>query len=93
MEHWESIFQFELIFHIDKCKIVKEAWGKLANLYGRTDEVRDYRLDNDQTNLDPKNFDIIQGCVTKTNGLRAQLKDCGIDKKDARLVFNLLDKL
>lgn len=82
----------DLIFRIDKCKTSKEAWDKLAQLYGKIDEIRGYKLDNDLTSLDPKNFDTIQDYVTKANELRAQLKDCGIDK-DAQFVFNLLDKL
>ena len=73
----------DLIFQIDKCKTIKEAWEKFGQLYGQVDEIRGYQLDNDLTMLDPKNFDTIQDYVTKANELRAQLKDCGIDKKDA----------
>jgi hypothetical protein len=83
----------DLIFQIDKYKTIKDAWDKLGQLYGHVDEIRGYQLDNDLTMLDPKNFDTIQDYVTKANELRAQLKDCGIDKKDAQLVYNLLGKL
>jgi hypothetical protein len=83
----------ELIFHIDKYKLAKEAWDKLAQLYVQVDETRGYKLDNELTNLDPSIFYTIQDYVTKANELRAQLKYCGIDKKDAQSIFNLLDKL
>lgn len=62
-------------------------------LYGQVDEIRGYKIDNELTNLDPKSFDTIQDYVTKANELKVKLKDCGIDKKDAQLIFNLLDKL
>lgn len=63
-------------------------------MYGKFNEIRGlYKLNNDLTNLnpkknlDPKKFDTIQDYVTKTNEVRAQLKDCGIDKKDVLLVY------
>lgn len=43
--------------------------------------------------MDPKDFYTIQDYVTKANELRGKLKDCRIDKNDAQLVYNLLDKL
>lgn len=51
------------------------------------------KLDNKLTMLDPKNFNTIQDYVTKLTKLREKLKDYGIDKKDAQLVYNLLDKI
>lgn len=83
----------DLIFHIEKCTLIKDAWQKFQDLYGQVDEIRGYQIDSDLTMLDPKNFDTIQDYVTKANELRAQLKDCGIDKKDTQLIFNLIGKL
>ncbi|GLJ23276.1 hypothetical protein SUGI_0440340 [Cryptomeria japonica] len=83
----------DLIFHIEKCTTIKDAWDTFQKLYDQVDEIRGYKIDNELTNLDPKSFDTIQDYVTKENELRAKLKDCGIDKKDAQLIFNLLDKL
>ena len=83
----------DLIFHIEKCTLIKDAWQKFQDLYGQVDEIRGYQIDSDLTMLDPKNFDTIQDYVTKAKELRAQLKDCGIDKKDTQLIFNLMGKL
>lgn len=83
----------DLIFHIEKCKTIEEAWDKLSQLQGQVGEIRGYKLESDLVNLDPKDSDTIQDYVTKVNELRAQLKDGGIDKKDAQLVFNLLGEL
>lgn len=83
----------DLIFHIDKCTTIKEAWDFFKKLYGQVDEIKGYKLDSELTTLDLKDFDTIQDYVTKATELRAKLKDCGIDKKDTQLVYNLLDKL
>lgn len=35
----------DLIFHIDNCKTVKEAWDKFASLYAKVDKARGFELD------------------------------------------------
>ena len=45
------------MFDIDKCATIKEAWEKLAELYGKVDETRRFQLDHDLNNLDPNDFD------------------------------------
>lgn len=84
----------DLIFHIEKCTLIKDAWQKFQDLYDQVDEIRGYQIDSDPTMLDPKKFDTIQDYATKEKELRAQLKDCGFDKKDTQLnIFNLMGKL
>lgn len=63
-----------LIFHIDKCKTIKEAWDKLDKLYGQVDNIRGYTLESNLQNLDRKCFDTIQDYASRENELRTQCK-------------------
>lgn len=81
------------IFHIDNCKIVKEAWDKFASLYAKVDKARGFELDENIMSLDPKEFDIIQDYITKAHELRSMVKDCEITIEDEKLIYNLMRKL
>ena len=83
----------DLIFHIDNCKTVKEAWDKFSNLYVKVDKARGFELDENLMSLDPKDFDTIQDYITKTHELRSMVKDCGITIEDEKLIYNLMRKL
>ena len=83
----------DLIFHIDNCKIVKEAWDKFASLYAKVDKARGFELDENLMSLDPKEFDTIQDYITKAHELRSMVKDCGITIEDEKLIYNLMRKL
>jgi hypothetical protein len=76
-----SLVSLDIMFQLDGCTNSHDAWEKLKTLYGTTDEVRGYQLDNELMSLDPKSFDNIQDYVTKVNDLRAQCKSCGIERK------------
>ena len=66
----------DLIFHIDNCKTVKEAWDKFSSLYEKVEKARGFELDENLMSLDPKEFDTIQDYMTKTNELMSMVKDC-----------------
>ncbi|XP_059066095.1 uncharacterized protein LOC131857473 [Cryptomeria japonica] len=88
-----SLVSFDLQFHLESCKTPKEAWYTLENLYGKTDKIRGYQIDNDLMNLDPKSFNNIQDYISKIKQLRIQLTDCKITKEDLQLILNVLSKL
>ena len=83
----------DLIFHIDNCKIVKEAWDKFASLYAKVDKARDFELDENIMSLDPKEFDTIQDYMTKAHELMSMVKDYGINIEDENLIYNFMRKL
>ena len=83
----------DLIFHIDNCKIVKEAWDKFSSLHANVDKARGFELDENLMSLDPKEFDTIQDYITKAHELRSMVKDCGITIEDEKLIYNLMRKL
>ena len=83
----------DLIFHIDNCKIVKEAWDKFSSLYAKVDKARGFELDENIMSLDPKEFETIQDYITKAHELSSMVKDCGITIEDEKLIYNLMRKL
>ena len=74
----------DLIFHIDNCKIVKEAWDKFVILYVKVDKAWGFELDKNLMSLDSKEFDTIQDYITKAHELRSMVKDCGITIEDEK---------
>ena len=68
----------DIIFHIDNCKTVKEAWDKFSSLYIKVEKGRGFELDESLMSLDLKEFDTIQDYITKAHELRSMVKDCGI---------------
>ena len=88
-----SFVSLDLMFQIESCTNSHDAWEKLKFLYGITNEVKGYQIENELMSLDPKNFGNIQDYTTKVNDLKAQCKACGIDKKDIQLIYNTLNKL
>ena len=73
----KSCVHGDLLFHIKNCSESKEAWDKLEQLYGKVDEEKGLRIEDDLLLLDPKNYDTIQDYIIKVNEYRALLKDCG----------------
>ena len=80
--HICSLVSFDLQFHLESFKTPKEAWGALETLFGKTDKIKGYQINNDLMNLDPKSFNNIQDYISKIKQLRTQLKDCKITKED-----------
>jgi hypothetical protein len=55
----KSLVSLNTMFQLDGCTNSHDAWEKLKTLYGETDGVRGYQLDNKLMCLDPKYFDNI----------------------------------
>ena len=52
-----SLFSLNIMFQLDGCTNSHDAWEKLKTLYGTTNEVREYQLDNELMSLDLKSFE------------------------------------
>ena len=83
----------DLIFYIDNCKTIKEAWDNFAIFLAKVDKARGFELDENIMSLDPKEFDTMQDYVTKAHELRSMVKDCRITIEDEKLMHNLTRKL
>lgn len=88
-----SLVSFDIMFQIEKCTNSHDAGEKLKSLYGSTDEVWGYQIDNEVMSLDPKSFYNIQDYVTKVNDLSTQCNSSSFEKQDTQLVYIALIKL
>ena len=70
-----------------------EVWEKLADIFGKTDEMRGHQIENELISLSPTSFESLQLYFSKFKALVLQLKQCGIEKKDDQLVLAILSKL
>ena len=83
----------DLLFHLDWLTSPNEVWEKIADLFGKTDEMRGYQIENELISLSPTSFESLQLYFSKFKALVLQLKQCGIEKKDDQLVLAILSKL
>ena len=82
-----------LLFYIDGLTSPNEVWEKLIDIFGKTDEMRGHQIENELISLSPNSFESLQLYVSKFKALVLQLKQCGIEKKDEKLVLAILSKL
>ena len=80
----------DLLFHVHSIRTPNEVWIKLDSLFGNVDELRGHQLENELITLNPTHFETIQDFFTKFKSLFLQLKKCGIEKKEDRLIFSIL---
>ena len=83
----------DLLFHLDGLTSPNEVWEKLADLLGKTDEMRGHQIENELISLSPNSFESLQLYFSKFKALVLQLKQCGIKKKDDQLILYILSKL
>ena len=83
----------ELLFHLEGLRTQKEVWVNLESLFGKQDEMRGHIMENELIALQPNNFETIQHFFSKFKSLVMKYKQCGIDKKDGKLVLSILSKL
>ena len=81
------------LFHLDSLTSPKEVWEKLESLFGKTDELRGHHLENELISLSLAHYDTIQDFFTKFKSLVLQLKQCGIEKKEYKMILSILSKL
>ena len=56
-------------------------------------EMRGHQIENELISLSPNSFESLQLYFSKFKALVLQLKQCGIEKKDEKLVLAILSKL
>ena len=83
----------DLLFHLDGLTSLNEVWEKLVDLFGKTDETRGHQIENDLISLSPNSFESLQLYFSKFKALVLQLKQCGIKKKDEKIVLSILSNL
>ena len=83
----------DLLFHLDGLTSPNEVWEKLVEIFGKTDEMIGHQIDNDLISLSPSIFETLQLYFSKFKSLVLQLKQCGIEKKEEKLVLAILSKL
>ena len=70
-----------------------EVWENLVEIFGKIDEMRGHQIENELIYLSSSNFESLQLYFSKFKALVLQLKQCGIEKKEEKLVFAILLKL
>ena len=83
----------ETSFSIDGLTSPNEVWEKLSDLFGKIDEMRGHQIENELISLSPNSFESLQLYFSKFKALVLQLKQCGIKKKDDKMVLTILSKL
>ena len=68
-------------------------WEKLEDIFGKTDEMRGHQIENELISLSPSSFESLQLYFFKFKALVLQLKQCGIEKKEEKLVLAILSKI
>ena len=83
----------DLLFHLDGLTSPNEVWEKLVDIFGKTDEMRGHQIENELISLSPNSFESLQLYFLKFKALVLQLKQCGIEKKDEKMVLDILSKI
>ena len=84
-----SIFR-DLLFHLDGLTSPNEVWENIVDIFGKTDEMRGHQIENELIFLSPNRFDSLQLYFSKFKALVLQLKQCRIEKKEEKLVLDIL---
>ena len=64
----------DLLFHLDGLTSPNEVWEKLADIFGKTDEMRGHQIENELISLSPNSFESLQLYFSKFKALVLQLK-------------------
>ena len=81
------------LFHLDGLTSPNEVWEKLVEIFGKTDEMMGHQIENELISLSANSFESLQLYFSKFKALILQLKQCGIEKKEEKLVMAILLKL
>ena len=80
----------DLLFHIDGLISPNEVWEKIEEIFGNTNEMRGHQIKYELISLSPSSFESLQLYFTKFKALVLKLKQCGIEKKEEKLVLTIL---
>ena len=83
----------DLLLHIDGLTSPNEVWENIVDIFGKIDEMRGHKIENELISLSPNSFESLQLYFSKFKALVLQLKQCGIETKDDQLVLAILLKL
>ena len=83
----------DLLFHLESLTSPNEVWENLEEIFGNTDEMRGHQIENELISLSPCSFESLQLYFSKFKALVLQLKQCGIEKKEDKLVLVILSKI
>ena len=74
-------------------KSPNEACENIEDIFGKTYEMRGHQIENELISLSPSSFKSLQLYFSKFNALVLQLKQCGIKKKEEKLVLAILSNI
>ena len=83
----------DLLFHLDGLTSPNEVWEKLVDIFGNTDEMRGHQINNELISLNPNSFQSLRLYFSKSKALVLLLKQCGIEKKEEKLVLAILSNI
>ena len=83
----------DLLFHLEGLKTPREDWEKIKFLFGKKYELQGHILENDLISSQPISFKTIQQFFPKFKSLALQCKQCGIERKDEKLLLFVLNKI
>ena len=78
------------LFHLDSLTSPNEMWENLEDNFGKIDDMRGHQIENELISLSPSSFESLQLYFSKFKALVLQLKLCGIEKKEDKLVLTIL---
>ena len=77
----------DLLFHLDGLTSPNEVWEKIVDIFHKKYEMRGHKIENELISLSPNSFESLQLYFSKFKALLLQLKQCGIEKKEEKLVW------
>ena len=83
----------DILFHLERLRNLKEVWENIESLFQKQDELRGNIPDNELIALQPNSFETIQQFFTKYKELVLQCKQCGLERKDEKIVLSMLRNL
>ena len=83
----------DLLFHLDSLTSPNEVFEKIEEIFGNKNDMRGHQIENELISLSPSSFESLQLYFTKFKALVLQLKQCGIEKKEGKIVLTILSSL
>ena len=71
----------DLLFHLDGLTSPNEVWEKLADIFGKTNEMRGHQIENELISLSPNSFESVQLYFSKFKALVLQLNSVGSKRR------------
>ena len=83
----------DLLFHLNSLTSPNEVWENLEDIFGKKDEMRGHKIENELISLSPRSFKSLQLYFSKFKALNLQLKQCGIERKEEKIVLTIPSNL